>query len=477
MSNSLESLVHKPQEVFALSTIRNIPELIANAKSTRDQKARKLTLKALEVSIETVNPKRIVESKVKLKGDSLTIDGFKLSLRKFNKVTVIGAGKASGAMAEALERILSSRVTQGLVNVLEGTKSNFHTDKIELHEASHPVPSDKSTLGTERILELLKGLSNDDLVFCLISGGGSAMMSIPAVGISLMDKQNITRSLLKSGATIQEINTVRKHLSSVKGGWLAKKAYPSTLVSLIVSDVVGDPLDAIASGPTAPDPTTYLNAINVLKKYDLWESSPDSIRERLVKGCQGEIPDTPKPGDESFNKVFNIVLGNNRLACYAAQHTLEEFGLKTLYLTSILEGEAREAALVLASIIKEIDASGRPISRPAALIAGGETTVTVKGPGKGGRNQEMALSILEKIAGMRGVAAASVGTDGVDGPTDAAGAVADGGSLSRAIEMKLSPTEHLLENDSYGFFSRMNDLIFTGPTGTNVNDLFVAVLV
>jgi len=434
-------------------------------------------LKALEVSIRTVDPKIIVESRVKIKGDSLAIDGFRLSLRRFKRIIVVGAGKASGAMAEALEGIFSGRITCGLVNILEGTKSNFRTGKIELYEASHPVPSDKNIAGTERMVELLTGLSEDDLVFCLISGGGSAMMSYPAVGISLRDKQNVTRSLLKCGATIQEMNTVRKHLSNVKGGRLAKKAYPSTLVSLIVSDVVGDPLDAIASGPTAPDPTTYLDAINVLKKYDLWTGSTDSVRERLVKGCRGAIPDTPKRDDESFKKVFNIVLGNNRLACQAAQRTLEKFGLKTLYLTSFLEGEAREAALVLASVVKEINASGRPIHRPAALIAGGETTVTVKGPGRGGRNQEMALSLLGKIGGMYGVAVASLGTDGVDGPTDAAGAIVDGESLSRAIGMKLSPTEFLLKNDSYGFFSKMNDLIFTGPTGTNVNDLFVAVLV
>jgi len=460
-----------------VSIIRNFSELVKNAGSTRDREARKLALKALNVSIETVDPKRIVQSKVKIKGETLTIDGFKLSLRRFKRVTVVGAGKASGAMAEAFERVLSDRITRGLVNVLEGTRSNFHTDRIELQEASHPVPSGKNTEATERMLELLAGLSEDDLVFCLISGGGSAMMSSPAAGISLADKQEITRSLLKCGATIQEINTVRKHLSKVKGGWLAKKAYPSTLVSLIVSDVVGDPLDSIASGPTAPDLTTYLDAINVLKRYDLWGGSPNSVRERLVKGCRSVIPDTPKSDDESFKKVFNIVLGNNRLACYAAQHTLEEFGLKTLYLTSFLEGEAREAALVLASIIKEIDASGRPVRRPAALIAGGETTVTVKGSGKGGRNQEMILSLLRKIAGISGVAAASVGTDGVDGPTDAAGAIADGESLSRAIAMKLNPTEFLLNNNSYGFFSKMKDLIFTGPTGTNVNDLFVAVIV
>jgi len=460
-----------------MSMIRNFSELVKNARSTRNQEARKLALKALEVSIETVDPKRIVESKVKIKGETLTIDGFKLSLRRFKRVTVVGAGKASGAMAEALERVLSDRITRGLVNVLEGTKPNFHADKIELQEASHPVPSGKNTEATEHMLELLASLSEDDLVFCLISGGGSAMMSSPAAGISLADKQEITRSLLKCGATIREINTVRKHLSKVKGGWLAKKAYPSTLVSLIVSDVVGDPVDAIASGPTAPDPTTYVNAIKVLKKYDLWAGSPNSVRERLVKGYRSVIPDTPKSDDESFKKVFNIVLGNNSLACYAAQHTLEEFGLKTLYLTSLLEGEAREAALVLASIIREIDASGRPVRRPAALIAGGETTVTVKGSGKGGRNQEMVLSLLGKIAGMPGVAAASIGTDGVDGPTDAAGAIVDSDSLSRAIAIKLNPTEFLLNNDSYGFFSKTNDLIFTGPTGTNVNDLFAAVLV
>jgi len=459
-----------------MGIIRNISELIGNASSTQDQRARRLALKALEVSIGTVDPRRIVELKVRIIGNSLVIDGFKLSLRKFKRVTVVGAGKASGAMAEALERILSGRITCGLVNILEGTKSNFQTNKIELHEANHPIPGDKSIVGTERMLELLTGLSEDDLVFCLISGGGSAMMSCPATGVPLRDKQDVTRSLLKCGATIQEINTVRKHLSNVKGGWLAKKAYPSTLVSLIVSDVVGDPVDSIASGPTAPDPTTYLDAINVLKKYDLWRCSPHSVRKRFVRGRRTMIPDTPKRNDESFNRVSNIVLGNNSLACHAAQRALRGFGLKTLHLTSFLEGEARETALALASIIKEIGASGRPIHRPAALIVGGETTVTIKGAGRGGRNQEMILSLVGKIAEMRGVAVASIGTDGVDGSTDAAGAIADGKNLSRALEMKLNPTEFLLNNDSYTFFSKINDLIFTGPTGTNVNDLFVAVL-
>lgn len=460
-----------------MGIIRNIPELIGNAKLSRDREARKLALNALEVSIKTVHPKRIVESKVKMKDDNLVIDSLKLSLRKFKRITVIGAGKASGAMAEALEGILSDRITRGLVNVLEGTGSSFRMRRIELQEANHPVPSKRNIAGTERMLQLLKDLSADDLVFCLISGGGSALLSCPAEGISLKDKQDVTRSLLKCGATIQEINAVRKHLSNVKGGWLATKAYPSTLVSLIVSDVVGDPLDTIASGPTSPDLTTYLDAIDVLKKYDLWADAPGSVRTRLAKGHRGIIADTPKPDDKSFKKVFNIVLGNNRLASYAAQHALEESGLETLCLTSLLEGEAREVALVLASIIKEIDASGRPIRRPAALIVGGETTVTVKGSGKGGRNQEMVLSLLRKISGMCGVATASLGTDGIDGPTDAAGAIADGMSLTRCIQMKLNPTDYLLRNDSYRYFSRMNDLIFTGPTGTNVNDLFVAVLV
>jgi len=460
-----------------MSIIRNSSELVWNAKSTVDREARKFALNALEASIRAVDPKTIVESKVKMKGGGLTIDCLKLSLRRFRRVTVIGGGKASGAMAEALERILSGRISGGLVNVLEGTKSNFRTDRIEIHEANHPVPGEKSIAGTERMLELLTGLSDDDLVLCLISGGGSAMMCCPATGVSLRGKQDVTRSLLRSGATIQEINTVRKHLSKVKGGWLAKRACPSTIVSLIMSDVVGDPLDAIASGPTAPDPTTYLDAVNVLKKYDLWRESPSSIRKRFIKGCKGMIPETPKHDDESFKKVFNVILGNNRLACQSAQHALRKFSLKTLHLTSSLEGEAREAGSVLASIIEEINTTGRPISRPAALIAGGETTVTVRGPGKGGRNQELVLSMVEKIAGIRGIAVASVGTDGVDGPTDAAGAIVDSETLSRAVKMKLSPTKFLLGNNSYEFFSKMKDLIITGPTGTNVNDLFVAVLV
>jgi len=282
--------------------------------------------------------------------------------------------------------------------------------------------------------------------------------------------------LLKSGATINEINTVRKHVSDFKGGWLAKKAYPATVLNLLLSDVVGDPLDFIASGPTVPDSTTFSDAIKVLKKYDLWNKASLSVRKVLSEGDKGLVPETPKANDEAFKKVYNVVVGNCRFASLAAREYLKSAGLNTLLLTSTLEGEARHVGVMLASIIREVSVSGNPIPKPAGIIAGGETTVTVTGKGLGGRNQELALAAALKLHGMNGLVIASLSTDGVDGPTDAAGAIVDGKTLDRALKMNLTPEEFLKGNDSYHFFSKLGDLIFTGPTGTNVNDVSVLVI-
>jgi glycerate 2-kinase len=314
-------------------------------------------------------------------------------------------------------------------------------------------------------------------VICLISGGGSSMMPLPRDGISVSDKRQITDLLLKSGATITEINTVRKHISEFKGGWLAKKAYPATVLNLIMSDVIGDPLDFIASGPTVPDSTTFSDAILVLRKYSLWNKAPASIAKVLSDGERGIIPETPKANDESFKKVHNVVIGNNRLASQAARTALKSAGLNALLLTSMLEGEARHVGTVLSSIAHELTISNNPVQKPAAILAGGETTVTVTGTGKGGRNQELALGAAVKLDGLDGVVVVSLTTDGVDGPTDAAGAIVDGKTLSRAKKMSLSPQKFLADNDSYSFFSKLGDLIFTGPTGTNVNDISVIIAV
>lgn len=456
-----------------MATIKNKEELIKNGETKLNQKARALALRSLESALNAVDPKQIIKSKLLLKNLTLHVNGYSIDLKKFKNIYVIGGGKASGSMAEALEQVLGNSITNGLVNVPRSSKNK--TDIIKLHEASHPIPDEAGVEGTRRMLKIAEQAKEDDLIICLISGGGSSLMPLPRGKISIADKKEITNALLKCGATINEINTVRKHISDFKGGWLAKKAYPATILNLILSDVVGDPLDFIASGPTVPDSTTFSDAIKVLKKYRLWSKAPASIRKVLSDGEKGLIPETPKANDEAFKRVYNVVVGNNRLASLTAQKYLKSEGLNTLLLTSTLEGEARHVGIMLASIVHEVSVSGNPVPKPAGIIAGGETTVTVTGKGLGGRNQEIALAAAQKLNDMNGVVVASLSTDGVDGPTDAAGAIADGKTLVRAAKMGLTPEEYLAENDSYHFFSKLGDLIFTGPTGTNVNDVSVIV--
>ncbi len=454
-------------------TIKNKEELVKNGETKLNQKARALALRSLESALNAVDPKQIIKSKLLLKNSTLHANGYLIDLKKFKNIYVIGGGKASGLMAETLEQVLGNNITNGLVNVPRSNKNK--TDIIELHEASHPIPDEDGVAGTCRMLEMAEHAKEDDLIICLISGGGSSLMPLPRGKISIVDKKKVTDSLLKCGATINEVNTVRKHISDFKGGWLAKKAYPATILNLILSDVVGDPLDFIASGPTVPDSTTFGDAIKVLKKYGLWSKVPASIRKVLSDGEKELIPETPKADDEVFKRVYNVVVGNNRLASLTAREYLKSEGLNTLLLTATLEGEARHVGVMLASIAREVYASGNPISKPAGIIAGGETTVTVIGKGLGGRNQEIALAAMQNLQGMNGVVVASLSTDGVDGPTNAAGAIADGKTLDRAAKMGLTPEKYLAQNDSYHFFSKLGDLIFTGPTGTNVNDVSVIV--
>jgi glycerate-2-kinase len=455
-------------------TIKNKEQVIRNGETQLNRNARSLALKSLESALNTVDPKQIIKSKLLLKNSTLHVDEYSFDLKKFKNVYVVGGGKASGSMAEASEQILGKRIKNGFVNVPRGSKHK--TDIIELHEASHPIPDEAGVEGTRRMLEMAEQAKEDDLVICLISGGGSSLMPLPRGEISIADKREITNALLKCGATINEINTVRKHISDFKGGWLAKKAYPATILNLILSDVVGDPLDFIASGPTVPDSTSFSDAVKVLENYGLWSKAPASIRKVLSDGEKGIIPETPKADDEAFKKVFNVVVGNNRLASLTAREYLKSEGLNTLLLTATLEGEARHVGVILASIAREVSASGNPIPKPAGIIAGGETTVTVTGKGLGGRNQEIALAAVRNLKSMNGVVVASLSTDGVDGPTDAAGAIVDGKTLDRAAKMGLTPEEYLAKNDSYHFFSKLGDLIFTGPTGTNVNDVSVIVV-
>ena len=455
-------------------TIKNKTQLIENGETRLDQKARRLALKSLESALNAADPIQIIRSKLSLKNSILQVNSHSFDLKKFGSIYVIGGGKASGSMAEALEELLDNRIKSGLVNVPRGSKNK--TKRIKLHQASHPIPDETGVEGTRQMMKIAEEAEKDDLIICLISGGGSSLMPLPRDAVSIADKKAITDALLKSGATINEINTVRKHISDFKGGWLAKKAYPATILNLILSDVVGDPLDFIASGPTVPDSTTFSDAIKVLKKYDLWNKAPASIRKVLSEGEKKLIPETPKADDEAFKKVVNVVVGNNRFASLAASERLKSEGFNTLLLSATMEGEAKHIGVMLSSIAREVSTSGNPVPKPAGIVAGGETTVTVTGKGLGGRNQEIVLAALQKLKNIDGAVVASLSTDGIDGPTDAAGALADGKTLERAVKTGLVPEDFLANNDSYHFFSKLGDLIFTGPTGTNVNDVSVIVV-
>ncbi len=448
----------------------NEGEILANATDETFRKLRRDAMEILKAAVEAVEPGDAIRKSLNVEGERLQCGGIVLDLGSYSHVFVVGGGKASGAMAQAIEELLGSRISKGVVNVLNGTEGLYDLQKIELNGASHPVPDEESVSGVGRMLSILDESGEDDLIIVLISGGGSSLMTYPAEGVRLSDVQETTDLLLRSGATINELNAVRKHLSAVKGGQMARRAQPATVLSLILSDVVGDPLDTIASGPTAPDRTTFKDAKDVLKRYGLWEKAPIAVKNRLDRGTNGELEETPKPGDGAFESVYNVVVGSNLTAAEAAVGKASTLGYGSMLLSTMVEGEASQVGAALAGVTKEVAATGNPIKPPAAIIVGGETTVTVVGPGRGGRNQELALGAAMKIEGLDAVIAA-LATDGIDGPTEAAGAIADGTTIARARAVGLDAGRSLSENDSHGFFSALGDALLTGPTGTNVNDL------
>lgn len=399
----------------------------------------------------------------------LTVENSSYDLLDYENVFVVGAGKASAAMAQAVEEILGDQIKTGVINVKYGHA--LPLDIITINEAGHPVPDEAGLKGTQEIVQLLEKCGEKDLVLCLISGGGSALLPYPVEGISLDEKRQLTQILLESGATIHEMNALRKHVSRVKGGRLARFAYPATLVTLILSDVIGDDLDSIASGPTVPDRSTYADCLRILRKYSVQDNIPKAVRKHFEKGSQGIIEETLKAGDPVFEKTQNVIVASNSLAIQAARHKADELGYNSLVLSSSIEGETKDVALVHAAIAKEILKTGEPVSKPACVISGGETTVTVRGQGKGGRNQEFVLAAAIAISGLENVVILSGGTDGTDGPTDAAGALADGTTVSQAVSQGLDAQEYLRNNDSYSFFHPLGDLLKTGPTFTNVMDL------
>jgi hydroxypyruvate reductase len=392
------------------------------------------------------------------------------------RVIVVGAGKAGAPMAQAVSDIFGEKITNGQVIVKYGyitsnSKIQNLKSKIQIVEAGHPIPDQAGLEAAQGIAALLSQASANDTVLCLISGGGSALLTLPAEPLTLTDLQATTTALLAAGATINQVNTIRKHLSAVKGGRLAQLAQPATVYALILSDVVGDPLEVIGSGPTAPDPTTFADAWAIVEQFQLQTVLPPAVIQRLQAGCAGDVPDTPKPGDSIFERVYNIIIGSNRLAAQAAVKAAQFAGFEACLLSTFVEGEAREVGKVAAALAKGLARAEGPLPRPACLVLGGETTVTLKGNGQGGRNQEMALAAAIALAGWPEVLVACFGTDGSDGPTDAAGAFADGQSVGRAQAMGLEAIEYLQRNDAYNFFAALDDLILTGPTNTNVNDL------
>ncbi len=427
-----------------------------------------------DAGVAAADPGRCVHQALAVTGDALRCGPLRLPLNTISSLRLVGAGKATAAMAATAEAILGDRIDCGAINIPSGPVRSLA--RVETFAAGHPVPDEAGVAGARRQLDLLAGLDPDSLVLGLFSGGGSALLPAPAAGLTLAEKQETTRLLLACGATIDEINALRKHLSAIKGGLLARTAAPARVIALLLSDVIGDPLDTIASGPTHPDATTFGDCLTIVDRYDLRRQLPASVRQHLEAGGRGERPETPKPRDPCFARAESLVIGNNRLALDAAAHQARALGYEVLVLTSRLQGEARQAAASLVAIAQETAETNRPIARPACLIAGGETTVTLRGNGKGGRNQELALAAALQLSGWSAITLLSGGTDGIDGPTNAAGALADGQTLSRAQAQGLDARAFLECHDSYSFFAALDDLVITGPTGTNVMDLQIILI-
>jgi hydroxypyruvate reductase len=423
----------------------------------------------IDAAIAAVEPAAAVHRNLHLEGESLVAGGRRYDLTGVDRILVVGAGKAGVPMARATEEILGARVSGGHIVVPHGQGDELA--RIRVHEAGHPIPDRSGVEAGKAIVECLAAADSVTLVLCLISGGGSALLVCPAEGVGLEDLAATNAALIACGANINEMNTLRKHLSGVKGGQLAQVASPASVVTLILSDVVGDPLDIIASGPTVPDPGTFSDCMSIVDRYHLEERLPNAVMERLSAGAEGRLAETPKPGDELFAGVQNHLIANNDLAVRAAVQAAEGLGYRACVLSTVIEGESREVAKVHVAIARETQLSGRPIEPPACIISGGESTVTIRGKGKGGRNQEFVLAAALSLRRSQGILACSVGTDGIDGPTDAAGAVADGSTVVRAAAAGISAEQHLADNDSYPFFAALDDLVITGPTNTNVMDL------
>jgi glycerate-2-kinase len=429
-------------------------------------------------ALAAVDPWTLIRESVERQGDVVRIKGKEFDLARFERVFAVSFGKAAAAMGEALATVLDERLTSGLVVV--PWPVGKEASRLEYLEASHPVPDARSVEAARRVLEIASRAGEKDLLFVCISGGGSSLLTLPAEGIALDKKRRLTEDLLRAGATIQELNVVRKHLSAIKGGQLARAAFPATVVTLVVSDVVGDDLGTIASGPTHWDASTFADARAILECYGLWDATSALVRARIEDGRAGRVPETLKEGDPVFSRVSSFIVGDNMTALRAAKREAEKRGFEPIFLSASDGGEARRTASGYAAFLAELACSAANLPRPLCLLAGGELTVTVKGRGQGGRNTEFVLASLVDMdkADVSGLdwLILSLGTDGIDGPTEAAGAWANARTIRTARALGLNAAEYLEDNDSYGFFKQTGNLIVTGPTGTNVMDLRVFLL-
>ena len=448
-------------------------------KEEKEPELREVARACLQAALQAVEPGRLVSEHLAASPLPQVTGGLYL----------LGVGKAAEAMAGGAQKVLGDRIRGGILILppVQGPSEPNRGDSappllpdtlrgLRAFRGGHPIPDGGSVEGSQAVLELASECSREDLLLCLISGGASALMTLPPRGVSLEAVQQTTDLLLQSGATIQELNCVRKHLDRLKGGRLARAGAPARVVALVLSDVVGDPPEVIASGPVSADPTTFVDAISVLEARDVWDAVPSSVQRHLLRGKEGVEEESPKEGDPGLGRVDWRLVGNNGMAVDAAREAAEALGFHTGILSTLLTGEAREVGRVLAAAGQEMRRSGEPVPLPGCLLGAGETTVSVVGSGRGGRNQELALGAALALEGEEGILVASLGTDGVDGPTDAAGAVVDGSTVSRARKRGLDPRDALARNDSNPLFASLGDLLLTGPTGTNVMDLHLVLV-
>jgi glycerate 2-kinase len=433
-------------------------------------RARATFARLFDAALKAVDPYRALLRETRIRQGTFLVGPHRYRLSRYHRIVAIGAGKASARMAQGLERVLGARLVAGLVVVKYG--HGLPTNTVRVIEAAHPVPDRAGLEAGRQLLDLAGSLTRNDLLIVLLSGGASSLLPAPAEGLTLEDKQEATQLLLRCGATIQEINTVRKHLSSLKGGRLAA-ATKAHVLTLALSDVIGDDLGTIGSGPTAPDDTTFAEAWGIVQQYRLSTRISPSVRRHLLEGKRGRKPETPASGAALFKRVQHHLIGSNKSAVEAASRAAARSGFRTMVATSTLTGEAKEVAKVFGAVGREIAGCGRPLRAPCCFLAGGELTVAVSGSGRGGRAQEFALAASREIAGLEKIWVAGFATDGSDGPTDVAGAVVDGQTVTKAARKGLDVADALLHNDAYTFFKQAGGHIWTGPTGTNVNDLYL----